>query len=159
MNKRALTLAFLFLALGASIYLFVRPAPVWFVPSSLHNPLLAHSSIGAILGSLPVLAHVLALSLLTATALGTHVRAAIVAPTFWALVNVAFEIGQHASVAPLLLRALPQRFEELWLLDQLRPYFANGTFDPLDIAGALAGALVARFLITNMNTEIRHAPA
>lgn len=152
-----MTLALACLAVGVCVYLFVRPTPVWFVPSPLHAPLLAHSPIGSMLGFLPVTAHVIALSLLTATTLGARARAATLAPAIWALINVAFEIGQHASVSPLLLRILPQRFAEIWLLDQLRPYFAQGTFDPLDIAGALAGALVARILITNMNPEFHHA--
>lgn len=159
MNARLMKLALLCLAVGACVYLFVRPAPVWFVPSALHAPLLAHPWITAIGGFLPAAAHVLALSLLSAPLLSANARAATLAPASWALINVAFEIGQHASVSPLLLRILPQRFDDIWLLDQLHPYFTHGTFDPLDIGGALAGALVARFLITNMNPEIRHAPA
>ena len=159
MNARLMKLALISLAVGACVYLFLRAAPVWFVPSALHAPLLAHSSIGPMFGFLPVTTHVIALSLLTAAALGATSRSATVAPAIWALINVAFEIGQHASVSPLLLRILPQRFDDIWLLDQLHPYFTHGTFDPLDIVSALAGALVAQFLITNMNSEIRHAPA
>lgn len=159
MNTRLLKLAITCLAVGASVYLFVRPAPVWFVPSAVHLPLFADSWLAAVGGSLPAAAHVLALSLLTAPLLGANARAATIAAAIWTAVNVAFEVGQHASVTPLLLTLLPTTPDTFGPLTALRAYFLNGVFDPLDIAGALAGGAIARRLIARSNEEISHAPA
>lgn len=159
MNSRLLKLAIACLAVGASVYLFVRPAPVAFVPAALHLPLLANSWIAAISGSLPAAAHVLALSLLTAMLLDANARATTIAAATWTAIDVAFEVGQHASVAPVLLTLLPTSPDSFGLLAGLRAYFSTGVFDPLDIAGALAGGVIAWRLIARSNEETYHAPA
>lgn len=157
MNTRLLKLAITCLAVGASVYLFVRPAPVAFVPAALHLPLFANSWIAAISGSLPAAAHVLALSLLTAMLLNADTRATTIAAATWTAINVTFEVGQHASVAPVLLTLLPTSPDSFGLLATLRAYFANGVFDPMDIAGALAGGLAAQRLIAGFYEETPHA--
>lgn len=157
-NLRMLGAAVVCLLLGSLVYLLVRAEPVWFVPLALHRPLALPQWLYTIAGSLPAAVHVIALSLATAALL--RPRSASVALAIgcaWALINIAFEVGQHPDLSPRLVAALPAQFDELWLLDPLRRYFTEGSFDFLDIFAAVAGAVGARHLIARFSEDTRHA--
>ncbi len=147
MSARLLRVAFACLGVGAGVYLFVRPTAASFVPSALHLPVLSGSWMTSIFGPLPTALHVLALSLLTAMLLDTNARGARFAAASWTTINIAFEIGQHASVAPALLAVLPAHADGHGLLAGLHAYFSNGVFDPLDIAAAMLGGITALALM------------
>ena len=78
-------------------------------------------------------------------------------PALWAIDSL-FEIGQHPSVAPVILHTIGDRFSGIPLLDQLGPYFDRGFFDPIDLVAGLAGALLAFAALRfswSANTRVR----
>ncbi len=146
------------LLLGSLIYVFVRAEPVWFVPLALHRSLSVPDWLQSISGVLPTAMHVIALSLATAALLQPRsAEASFLIAYGWAFVNIAFEIGQHPDFSPHLVGAFLAQLEHLWLLDRLPRYFAEGSFDFLDIVAALLGALAARLLIASFTEDPHHA--
>ncbi|MEP6501802.1 MAG: hypothetical protein ABJD97_00600 [Betaproteobacteria bacterium] len=123
------------LSLGAAVYLTDRQHP--------------HASLGfGLIGAwLPAFVHPFAFSLFTAAVLGPSARPRYGACAAWALVNIAFELGQHASLkAPLAdaLHAHPGPSAPVrWLAD----YFLRGTFDVGDLLAIVLGALAAACLL------------
>jgi hypothetical protein len=145
------------LLLGSLVYLLVRAEPVWFVPLAWHRPLALPHWLCVMAGSLPAAVHVVALSLATAALLRPRsAGVALAIGCAWALINIVFELGQHPDLSPRLVAALPARLEGIWLLDTLRRYFTEGSFDFLDIFAAVAGAVGARHLIARFSEETRH---
>lgn len=139
------------LALGALVYGTDRPAgAAWLVPSL---PLLAGWHLfGPLGGMLPSFFHPLAFSLFTAAALPTTDRPAYGACAGWFAVNALFEVGQHATIAPVLaawLQPLPG------VGHRLAAYFSHGRFDVADLAAALLGALLAAALLHRFQSR-RH---
>jgi len=144
--RNALLHAAAALALGVCVYSLVRTDTMWLLPHALHAPVLAMPPLVAATGSLPVLAHVWAMAWLTALALGSRSRAAVFAAPAWAAIDVAFEIGQHPQLAPSLA-ALARPVDGIWLLGRLGSFFIRGSFDPLDIAAAVAAGAAATVMI------------
>lgn len=146
------------LLLGSLIYILVRAEPVWFVPPSLHSPFVVPAWVRDVAAVLPTAVHVIALSLATAALLQPHSAGSTFLIAYaWAFVNIAFEIGQHPDFSPHLVAALSAGLDRLWLLDRVPRYFAEGSFDFLDIVAALVGALAARLLIASLTEDPRHA--
>jgi hypothetical protein len=131
----------LLLALGVATYAYARSAPAWFVPAELHVPLV--TAPGVVAGSLPAFLHTAAFSLLTASALGASRARVVGACAAWAAINVAFEAGQHAAVGAWLGPHLPPWLDGVPLLERVRGYWLAGTFDPYDVAAAVAGSFAA----------------
>jgi hypothetical protein len=128
--------------LGASVYALARSTLIWGWPAELHAPHL-ELTLGRLGGCAPTFLHVAAMSLLTAGVLGGTRLAAWMAVAAWTSTNIAFEIGQHALVRVHLIGSLPHWLEDAWLIGPTRTYFLNGTFDELDLAGALLGGVAA----------------
>ena len=84
---------------------------------------------------LPSFLHTLAFGLLTAVVLPPRFALRAAACCAWAVVNIAFEAGQH----PRLAAAWGETFGP----GPITSYFERGTFDAGDIVAALLGALVA----------------
>jgi hypothetical protein len=114
------------LAFGALVYALDRPADsVLFLPAvlSLHD---GQAWIPPPLGgALPTFLHTLAFALMTAALLGPGPRCAVQAAAGWAVINILFESAQH----PLFVKALGVGMA--------------GTFDPIDVLAASAGAATA----------------
>ncbi len=130
------------LALGLLLYWVERDVSrTLLIPR--FDALQAHGMLGAAAGWLPSLLHPLAFGLMTAAVLPPRRAAQFVAVAAWMLVNIAFEIGQHPTVAPLLADALLDQADPGPVARALAAYFRQGRFDPLDIAAAVGGAALA----------------
>ena len=90
---------------------------------------------------LPSLAHVVGFSLLSAALLPLSARTT--ACVAWCSVDVAFEVGQHAQITPMLSAWLTQSWVAKPAADALDLYFTRGTFDTRDLLACLAGAVLA----------------
>ena len=132
------------MALAAVLYATARPdGTAYLLPIQLAQILPAVES-GAALGSLPTFLHVFSFALLTvAVGRPQSASACIVISCGWCLVNVMFEAGQHPNLAPAIEGILPSSFGFLPLLENVGPFFINGTFDSLDLFAAAFGALAA----------------
>ena len=102
---------------------------------------------GAVGQSLPAFAHVFAFSLLTIAVLGGGRRTAIVACSGWFLVDAAFELGQHPTLAAELARFIPSWFEGIPILHRTDDFFLAGTFDAFDLVAMALGALTAYWVM------------
>jgi len=146
------------LLLGSLIYVLLRAEPAWFVPPALHHPLATPEWLRNLVGALPAAVHVIALSLATAALLQPRsADATFLIAYAWAFANIACELGQHPDFSPRLIAALPDVLDRLWLFDRIPRYFAEGSFDFLDIVAALIGALAARLLIASFTEDPPHA--
>jgi hypothetical protein len=134
------------------VYAFVRPVAPALWPSWLHFPVLAFPSLQALTGSVPVFAHVLAMSWLSVSVIGARSRTAAVMGPVWAAVNITFEVGQHPNVAPLLASSL-QRFEGVWPVERLGEFFTRGSFDVVDIVAAVASGFIATHWINRWREQ------
>lgn len=130
------------LLLGVLVYLTDRPvASGALVP---HVAALAgHPVFGAVGQWLPSFVHPFAFSLLTAAALPARGAFRYGACVAWGVVNLAFELGQHAALQRALAQALTDAFGSSAPVRGLADYFLRGTFDPGDAIAILLGALAA----------------
>jgi len=131
------------LLLGVLLYLTDRPAAhAVLIPSV---PALASGGrlFGVIGQWMPTFVHTFAFSLFTAAALPWCSTPRYGSCVAWCAVNVAFEIGQHRHIGPLLAEALTEHLGRSPLPRALANFFARGTFDSGDIAAAFVGAFAA----------------
>ena len=140
--------ALLALAAGVLVYWSDRdPARSTLIPAAA---MLAGSVGFGVLGQwLPSFVHSLAFGLLTAVALPPRFMPRAAACASWAVLNIAFESGQHPRVAA----AWRTRFGDGWL----GAYFERGTFDVGDIVAALLGAVVAIGVIVVSGSTSRNS--
>ena len=131
------------LLVGTMVYLMDRPpeAVPFFSRWSLAH--LTPGVFGSFGQSLPAFAHVFAFSILTAACLGFRQRSTMCACVAWCLIDLAFEAGQHASVAPVIAELVSTTFDGMPVLVDASGYFTNGTFDLMDVASIVAGAIIA----------------
>ena len=103
---------------------------------------------GAALGSVPTFLHVFSFVLLTVAVARPHSRPACAAIACgWCVTNVLFEAGQHPGIAPFIDQTLPASFDSVPILENVSPFFLNGTFDPCDVLAAALGAVASTGLI------------
>jgi len=148
-----LVVALLCLLVGVLIYAVARPTPAWFVPVALHWPLQFGSGWPTAVGSAPTFLHVVAFSLLTAIVRGGGRTATALSCLGWTCTNLLFELGQHPVASQVLTRHIPTGLDRLWLLDQLRPLFERGDFDPNDLCAAVLGGAFAYWLAHLLQPE------
>jgi len=147
-NIVQLTIGIAALAIGVLVYALDRPAgQTYFIPDTLNISTGLHSAFGALGNHLPTFFHTLSFCLITAALLNVRTTGALVICTSWLIVDAAFEIGQHADIAPLLINRIPEWFSRLPVLENTASYFLHGRFDPLDLLSILLGALTAFVLI------------
>jgi hypothetical protein len=140
------------LGLGVLVYLTDRAA----LPSALVNQapgLAGRHLFGSAAQWLPSFVHTLAFSLFTAVALPARSAARYGACAVWALVNMGFEMGQHAAVKTSLAAGLHEWLGHSAPVRRLGAYFLTGTFDVADLLAALGGALAAAALIFVSQTQ------
>lgn len=147
-NTVQFTIGIAALILGVLVYVLDRPAgQTYFIPGSLDMSTGLHSAFGTLGNHLPTFFHTLSFCLITAALLNVRTPGALVICTSWLMVDAAFEIGQHADIAPLLAKQVPEWFNHLPVLENTAGYFLHGNFDPLDLLSIFLGALVAFGLI------------
>jgi hypothetical protein len=144
------SLALAALGLGALVYLIDRPPGVTALPESMTLFQPTVRLFGALGQSLPAFAHVFAFSLLTIALVGGGRGRAIGACVGWFLVDAAFELGQHPTIAPKLAHLIPSWFATIPILNRTDHFFRYGTFDPLDLLFIALGALAAYVVVQRM---------
>lgn len=135
---------FLALALGALIYVVVRPEGSSHLSQVLSFPISGLTYIPFV-NNLPSFFHVFSFSFVTVAILGQR-KYVLLSCLGWLTVNLLFELGQHA----LVKQFLAQHFT---LSPWLENYFQRGTFDALDIAFSSLGAVVASWAIWQKKQE------
>lgn len=147
-NTVQLTIGIAALAVGVLVYALDRPAgQTYFIPDTFNISTGLHSAFGALGNHLPTFFHTFSFCLITAALLNVRTTGALVICTSWLIVDAAFEIGQHADIAPLLIKRIPEWFSHLPVLENTASYFLHGRFDPLDLLSIVLGAAAAFVLI------------
>lgn len=140
-----IAVGFAFLLAGTLVYLTDRPpGSAYFVnrcPVPVHFTNTFPHLFGAMGFYFPSFVHVLSFSLMTAGILACGKRGGLDVCLGWFAVDGLFELGQkYGSTAAAYV---PGWFKGVPFLENTANYFRLGTFDPLDIVAAAAGALAA----------------
>ena len=134
------------LVLGLLVYATERDLShsAW-IPNALAIP--GRVLFGVCGGWLPSCAHAFAFSLLTAASAPPRRAPVYGACLLWASIDVAMELGQHPALRDGLDRTIRAVFGNSLLPTVTGRYFTHGTFDPADVAAALAGAAGAAIFL------------
>lgn len=155
-NWTQVAIGSLALLAGLLVYLVNRPPDTYFLtfiraPDGLSSEI--PPVFTALGGPLPSFLHVFSFSLLVGGLLACGNRGYLVICSAWVFTNALFELGQrHAYSAAGLV---PEWFEGVFILENMRPYFLNGTFDFFDLAAGCAGAVAAYCVLTKTKQERR----
>ena len=145
--------------MGGIIYLICRSGtPVYFLTYIFPEAVNSTGSAGYMCRSVPSFIHVYACILLIASVLNPS-RAWLSLICFsWMIVELFFEIGQHPVFAQQLTEWVPLWFDGFPFLEVTKPYFLNGTFDPVDVLFIIIGTAAALLTLRKVQGwEVRHA--
>ena len=157
-NKLQISLGFLTLLAGLLLYLFTRPSDIYFVSfikgaeNSHYWALPFPTGIG---GALPSFLHVFAFSLLLGGLLACRKTGYLIICCAWLFTNVLFELGQRYPISAS--QVIPKWFEGMFILQNMRDYFLNGTFDFFDLLASSIGALAAYWVLVRTREERRES--
>jgi hypothetical protein len=157
-NKVQISLGFLTLFAGLLLYLLTRPPDIYFVSfikgadSSQYWALPLPTGIG---GALPSFLHVFAFSSLLGGLLGCRKTGYLMICCTWLFTNVLFELGQKIPISAS--QVIPNWFEGMFILQNMRNYFLNGTFDFLDLLASSIGAMAAYWVLVKTRQERRES--
>ncbi len=146
------------LALGVLVYLTDRAAgSAWLLPPV--EALAGRHWFGVVSRWLPSAMHAFAFGLLSAALLPPRPPQHALACASWVLVDAAFELGQHAAIAPRLSAWLESAWPAVFAQPLVR-YFRGGTFDPADLGAALLGGVAAWLVLRRVHRsqEFIHGP-
>lgn len=140
------------LLLGLLYYVLLRaPGAVYgIVVPNFSGLMLSHQAL-ALTANLPSLLHVLAFICMTYAIAGPGKSTLLAACGGWFLVDSGFELAQYDPYARWIVAHAPAWFDALPVLDQVRPHFMRGTFDPADLAAIALGAIGAWFWIVRFH--------
>jgi hypothetical protein len=103
------------------------------------------SLFGSLGQNLPAFLHVCAFALLTGGILACGKRGSLFVVLGWLATDVVFELGQRfPGWADIVV---PQWFDSLPILENVRAFFRAGTFDPRDLIAMTIGAMAAYSLL------------
>lgn len=140
-SAHQLLTGFSILLAGTLVYLTDRPADSVYFVERYCSDLSLYGSIEPVFGffggNLPGFAHAFSFSMITAGLFGKNRKDYRSICLFWVLVNLLFECGQAFTG---IAAGLPGP-------SAVKSYFANGTFDPLDLVALTAGGLAAYSLL------------
>ena len=157
-NKLQISIGFLTLFAGLLLYLINRPSDIYFVSfikgaENLHCWALPFPlGIG---GALPSFLHVFAFSLLLGGLLACRKTGYLIICCAWLLSNVLFEFGQRYPIS--FSGLIPNWFERIFILESMRSYFLNGTFDFFDLLASSVGAVAAYWVLVKTREEGRES--
>ncbi len=142
------------LALALAVYVFAREHPPSIVTSlQAPNPwLLAH---GHLFDSAPSLFYTLAIGLLLG-AVSTGRRRGQLHCMIWTGIALLLELTQAPGVAATFIAATGQL--PIFVANLIMPYWANGTFDPIDLLAVLLGGTTALVLLRVIPMEGEDVP-
>lgn len=156
-NKTQVVIGTGALFLGVLLYLISRPLEQTYFGSILEISYKARHwdsrFLNEIGGSLPSFLHVLAFSLLVGGLFGARKTGYLIICLAWLFTNVLFELGQkHITTAS---QAIPQSFEGVFILENMKSYFLKGTYDHFDILASCAGSAAAYWVLLRTRDERR----
>jgi hypothetical protein len=157
-NRVQIGIGFVTLVAGLLLYLLTRPSDIYFVSfiKGVHD---SHHWVlpfpNGISGSLPSFLHVFAFSLLIGGILACGKRGYLIICCAWFFTNVLFELGQRYPISAC--EVIPKWFEEICILQSVRNYFLNGTFDFFDLFASSVGAAAAYWVLVKTRQEGRVA--
>ena len=157
-NKLQIGIGFLTLFAGLLLYLLTRPPDIYLVSfikgsDGPHYWSLPFSP--GIGGALPSFLHVFAFSLLLGGLLTCRKTGYLIICCAWLSTNVLFELGQRYPVSASEL--IPKWFEGMFILQNMRSYFLNGTFDFFDLLASSVGAVAAYWVLVKTGQERRES--
>jgi hypothetical protein len=128
------------LAAGTLIYVYARGAP------------LPTATLALWLGSLPTLLHTAAFTLLSLAVVAPWPRLLPAVCAAWLAIECAFEALQSPTIAGAM------HLSTLASHSSLLHAYLHGTFDPLDLLAAGAGALLAGWIAVGTRTHRAERP-
>lgn len=148
-NKTQMLMGLTALLAGFLLYFLHRPPDTYFVSFIKANDASPYGipiSLRAFVGALPSFLHVFAFSLIIGGLLSCRQRAYLIICSTWLFMNVLFEVGQRHAVSASEM--IPIWFGEVFVLENMRNYFLNGTFDFFDLAASFTGSVAAYCILT-----------
>ena len=145
-----LLLAFLVLSLGLLIYLFDRPTNTIIFLQWLPFHINSDFSFGTLGDSLPSFAHTYAFIVISSVFISMRIRSIVIA---WLLLEIFFEIIQLDVVSIYLTNTAIFNHTDSALINAIKMYCINGTFDWLDIIAICMGTLLAYITIQKGNLK------
>jgi hypothetical protein len=142
------------LALAIAVYCLARSHP----PEILAPFSATHSQLAAIteiFGSAPSFLYTLALGLIIGCCAAPRPSAKFHCLA-WTALCVLLEISQHSNLSARVLSGLGDLLADS-SLQLVSPYWARGTYDPVDLLATLAGGLLATALIVRATKEKANA--
>ena len=155
-NRIQISIGFLTLLAGLLLYLLTRPPDIYFVSfikgaDGPHYWSLPFSP--GIGGALPSFLHVFAFSLLLGGLLACRKTGYLIICCAWLFTNVLFEIGQRYPIS--FSELIPKWFDGMFILQNMRNYFLNGTFDFFDLLAGSVGAAAAYWVLVRTKVQSR----
>lgn len=130
--------------MGVAVYLIDRPATqLAFLPPAWFRFDGDDRLFGVAADSLPDLLHVFGFAMLTGALFRAGRRPYRLVCTGWAVIDLAFELGQWPPLAArIAAMLLPMEYHnpEVFFV---RAYFQRGVFDPADMTAIVSGAAAA----------------
>ena len=105
-------------------------------------------------GVLPSFLHVFAFSLLLGGLLRCRKIGYIIICSSWLFINIIFELGQRHAIAAS--HHIPKWFDGVFILENVKSYFLNGTFDFYDLLASFAGAAAALWVMLRTLKDRRY---
>lgn len=146
-----LWIAALVLGVGVLVYALDRGGDAYFMPAWLARDG-GPAVFGALGAHLPTFVHSFAFVLITAAALRPWPRLLPAICATWFVIECAFELGQWAPLGARIASLVPAWFDGLPVLEAIPAYFAQGTFDPLDILSIGFGVIGAYVVVRRVQT-------
>ena len=148
-----LGVAIVSLTAAIAVYCFAREQPPALL-ESWQTTIPALTAQAAVFANLPSLLYTLAIGLLIGSCAATT-AAARWHCLLWLVIALSLELGQHRLVAEPLTGWLPDRVgETAWQI--IGPYWANGSFDSLDLLATFAGGIIALLFFAVAQGNYRH---
>ncbi len=134
---------------GFAIYYWVRPGSQVYFLSAINitgdATYPAHNVFGIWGDCLPSLLHTFSFILLSAVFCSMNKKRHIFLCVFWIVVNVIFELAQKYD--SFVFKIIPDWFSSVFILENIKPYCINGSFDPFDLLASFAGGIIAYFIL------------
>jgi hypothetical protein len=155
-NKLQISIGFLTLFAGFLLYFLTRRSDIYFLSFIKGTENLSYWSLPfspGIGGALPSFLHVFAFSLLLGGLMACRKRGYLIICCAWLFTNLLFELGQRYPI--LASELIPKWFEGMFIRQNMRNYFLNGTFDFLDLLASFVGAAAAYWVLVRTREERR----
>ena len=156
-NLRYILIGIFLLSIGALIYLIDRPPDqtylIFSLPFQLSFYEVTPSFFGIIGNFLPHFLHVSAFILITAGLLNCGKKGYLAICLFWLIIDAGFELGQKYSTTAASI--VPEWFEGIFLLENTKSYFLNGTYCHFDMAAIITGSVLAYMFLIHTHNDRR----